>query len=424
MIVTGSDYTPQVYEAFWKTKKMGHNLYLLSDGCFAPPDGLFEKHFIYDLRKTQEVLEYVKNQPVNFDAVAIKTSEWLTPLVALLAKHYGCPGNTPQTAFLCRSKYHMRKKFQEAGIPSPRFALCRNFNDLKEAIHTIGAPCVAKPVGGNASFGTFMINNEGDIKDLEKKYDSSIEYLKKKAIDQDIFSFSRGEFELFGIDEFVDMTTDYLVEEFMEGKEISIDALTQNRKTTVMGIADQIRMKPPYFVQLEEKMPYVCSVKQKKEIEDLVKRTIASVGITDSPSHTEIIFTSEGPKIVEIGCRIGGDNIHDAVYRTTGYNLMFEAIMIAMGMKREYEVKTLCHTAMKYILPEKKGIIDNVLVPDEIYSDLFVTEIEIDVKKGDAVAPPPESFDFLGYIQTKGNTPKEAKANLESTLSQIFISII
>jgi biotin carboxylase len=317
----------------------------------------------------------------------------------------------------------MRKILKEAGIPIPEFRLCKDFDELKSAVDNIGIPCVAKPVGGNASYGTFMIKDESDLKKLKKNYDESIEYLKKKAIDQDVFAFSPDEMDLIGIKDHVDMVTDYLVEGFMAGPEISIDAITQNGKTVTMGIADQVRMKPPYFVQLAEKMPYVCDSKTKTDIDRLVARTIEAMGIKNSASHTEIIFTPEGPKIVEIGCRIGGDNIHDFVFQTTGYNLMFESIMIALGVERKYDVKTKCHATMKYILPDKKGVIKEITVPEDVRKDPNITEIEISMKEGDTVSPPPQSFDFIGYISAKGDTPEEAEKNLTKALSSITINI-
>lgn len=423
LIVTGSNYTPQVYQAFYDTKALGHTLYLLSDGSFEPETGVFEKHFTYDLRKTNEVLEYMKKQLEHFDAVTIKTSEWLTPLTALLAKEYGCIGNDPKIAFYCRSKYHMRKKLQEHSIPGPKFRLCKNFEELQKAIEEIGIPCVAKPVGGNASYGTFMIRSREDWRELQKNFETSIEYLKKKAIRDDVFAFDKEEMDLIGIDDHVDMVTDYLVEEYMEGPEISIDAVTQNGITTMMGIADQVRMAPPYFVQIEEKMPYVCDKKTYETIKTLVEETITAMGIKNSSTHTEIIFTNEGPKIVEIACRIGGDNIHDFVYQITGFNLMFESIMIALGEQRNYKIENRCHMAMQYLLPWKSGKITKLYVPDSVKNDPDVTEIEITEKEGNYVSTPPENFDFIGYISVKAPTPEKADTKLKDTVSKIGIGI-
>lgn len=423
LIVTGSDYTDQVYKAFSDVRALGHRLYLLSDGSFAPHPGIFEKHFIYDLRKTQATLDFMKKQDIRFDAITIKTSEWLTPLTALLCREYGCRGNSPQTAFICRSKYHMRKRLEEAGIPIPKYRLCRDYEELSQAISEIGIPCVAKPVGGNASYGTFMIRDKQDLRCLKENYDRSIAYLKKLSVAHDVFAFSPEEMDLLGIHDHVNMVTDYLVEGFMSGNEISLDTLSRNGETTVMGVAGQERMKPPYFVQLAEVMPYICDADIHREIEDLTKRTVAALGITDSPAHTEIIFTPEGPKIVETGCRIGGDNIHDAVYQTTGYNLMFEAIMIALGEKRHYDIRLKCHTAMVYILPEKRGTIKKIHIPETVKNNPDITEISIECAEGDEVEVPPESFIFLGYICVKGATPTEAQNNLKSALSQISFKI-
>lgn len=424
LIVTGSNYTNQVYQAFFDVKALGHKLYLLSDGSFEPKEGVFEQHFTYDLRKTAEVLQYMKNQNIAFDAVTIKTSEWLTPLTALLAKQYGCIGNDPLVAFNCRSKYHMRQALAKDNIPIPKFALCKNYQELLAGIKKIGIPCVAKPVGGNASYGTFLIQNEKDLETLEEKYQKSINYLKVKALKDDVFAFSEEEMDLIGVQEKVDMVNDYLVEEFMEGPEISVDALVQNGEVSILGIADQVRMSPPYFIQLEEYMPYICSPQQNNEIETLIKKTITAMGIKNSATHTEIIISKDGLKIVEIACRMGGDNIHDSVYQTTGYNLMFENIMIALGEKRTHQNINKGHSAMKYLLPEKAGKIVKIEIPKDLYDKFEITEVEISANEGDSVAPPPHSFDFLGYISTKGATPEEAKDNLKKAVESIKIEII
>ncbi|MCF7917535.1 ATP-grasp domain-containing protein [Candidatus Gracilibacteria bacterium] len=424
LIVTGSNYTNRVYEAFYETKKLGHKLYLLSDGSFEPTAGIFEKHFTYDLRKTKEVLEYMNSQPIHFDAVTIKTSEWLTPLTALLAKEYGCIGNAPIVAFNCRSKYHMRQELKKGGVPIPQFRLCKNYKGLLNAVQEIGVPCVAKPVGGNASYGTFMIQTEKDLIDLEKKYNFSIEYLKKKAIDEDVFAFTDEEMDLMGVREHVDMITDYLVEEFMAGPEVSVDALVQNGKVTITGIEDQIRMEPPYFLQTASRLPYVCDEKQMSIIQKIVEQTVHSIEIQNSATHTEIIFTPQGPKIVEIGCRIGGDDLHDTIWEVTGCNLMFESIMIALGISRDYDIKTLCHTTTQVLIPTKSGTITEINIPESVKTNPSIFCIDLLLKPGDKTGPPPQSFDYIGYISARGISPEDAKKNLEDALKKISINIV
>jgi len=365
----------------------------------------------------------MKNKPEKFDAITIKTSEWLTPLVALLAKQYGCIGNEPIVAFNCRSKYHMRKCLEKGNVPIPKFKLCKNYEELINGIREIKTPCVAKPVGGNASYGTFMIKDEEDIKTLKENYENSIKFLKEKAIDSDVFAFNEEEMDLIGVDGHVDMVTDYLVEEFMDGHEISVDALVQNGESHILGTEDQVRMDPPYFVQLAARLPYVCSDEEQAKIKKLIELTIKAMKIKNSATHTEIIFTSQGPKIVEIGCRIGGDNLHDDMLNLTGYNLMFESIMIALGKKRIYEVKNKGHKVLKYIIPKNKGTIKKLYIPDELQHDPNNFNIEILLDVGDKVALPPEKFDYVGYISGSGETPEEAEKNTDEALKKIEIII-
>ncbi|MBU1018503.1 MAG: ATP-grasp domain-containing protein [Patescibacteria group bacterium] len=423
LIVTGSDYSQIVYQGFEDAKALGCKLYLLSDGSFDPMPGVFEEHFTYDLRETKAVLNFMGSQSVKFDAVTIKTSEWLTPLTALLAKQYGCVGNDPITAFNCRSKYHMRQQLEKGGIPIPKYKLCRNYEELLSAVMSIGVPCVAKPVGGNASYGTFMIRDKSDLKGLKGNYEAAIKYLKMKAVSEDMFAFDQEEMNLIGVPDHVDMVTDYLVEEYMAGPEISVDAVTQNGKTTIMGIEYQIRMAPPCVMQLAAKLPYVCNKKEQCLIEDLIGKTVDTMGILNSATHTEIIFTQECPKIVEIGCRIGGDDLHDTIFTVTGYNLMFESIMVALGVKRHYEKSIRCHTMMKFLIPAKSGKVEKIFIPPEVTDDPNVLNVDTLVCEGSNVYVPPQGSDYIGYVSAKGKTPEEAERNVNKAFNKIKISI-
>ena len=60
LIVTGSDYTRQVYDAFRAVRERGDRLFLLSDGSFEPHPGVFEKHYACDLRRTHDVLAMMR----------------------------------------------------------------------------------------------------------------------------------------------------------------------------------------------------------------------------------------------------------------------------------------------------------------------------------------------------------------------------
>ena len=430
LFVTGSDYTQQVYTGLEKLIQEGYSFSVLTDGLVSPRMDIFENHYTADLRRTKHTLEKIeeivtgRRSGKGFDAVINKSSEWLTPLTALLCKRFNCKGNTPNTAFLCRSKYHMRQQMNNFGIESPKFFLCKSFEDLKNAAKKLNKKCVAKPVGGNASYGTFVIDPKNNLDEYKKQYDDSIIYLNKKAIDEDIFGFAADEFPLFDIDYPVDMITDYIIEEFLEGSEISLDSIVQDGKVFPLGIALQQRMPEPFFVQLGEMMPFTCEAKLMQEIVSLNERCIKAFNITDSAVHLEIMLTPDGPRVVELGCRIGGDNIHDAVLQTSGYHLVYESVLVGLGIKREYNYHPKKVALMKYLLPYKNGTVSKVSFSEEALKKNFATEWSICVKPGDQVAPPPENYDFLGYVQVVGENFDEANSNLDIAINKIEIEVL
>lgn len=405
LLVSGSDYSLEVYEGLKRVKSNAHVAFsLLSDGSFSPKVDIFDHHFVFDLRKTDECLKYLKEKNLNFDAVTQKSSEWLTPLVALLQELYQCPGTNPKTAFTCRSKFQMRRAFE--GLPSVPYILVKNKTELVEAINALQPPVVAKPVGGNASFGTFLIPPGYQINAVTEMYEKSISYLKKMSIDQDVFTFSKDELETyFGEKEFVDTTTDYLVEKFIEGKNISVDSLVTQQGITVLAVALQQRMPPPYFLQTSEIIPAPLSEREREAVLSLNAQTIRSLKLSHTPVHLEMILTDEGPVLLELGVRIGGDNIHHSILTTTGVHTLEAHILSLLGCSTLNTVSVKGFSATEYLHPPstaKEFRVDGISEPlDE--------EIVLFVKSGDFVSPPPHSFDFLGYVNVFDLNKESAK---------------
>ena len=77
----------------------------------------------------------------------------------------------------------------------------------------------------------------------------------------------------------------------------------------VIQITDKLTTGAPYFVEMGHNQPSLLPKNIQQQIEKVAKMAVKALGIQNGPSHTEIKVTSEGPKIVEIGARLGGDNI-------------------------------------------------------------------------------------------------------------------
>ena len=65
---------------------------------------------------------------------------------------------------------------------------------------------------------------------------------------------------------------------------------------------------------------------------DAAVNAARAIGINYGPAHVEIVYTEEGPSIIELAARIGGDNIMKLVREATGIYLPDYVVDIALGI--------------------------------------------------------------------------------------------
>ena len=119
----------------------------------------------------------------------------------------------------------------------------------------------------------------------------------------------------------------------MEGAEVSVETLSINGECHVIQITDKMTTGAPYFVEMGHSQPSQLPKKTKEQISQVAIAANKAIGIKNGPSHTEIKVTKDGPKIVELGARLGGDNI-TTTFDTSFYrvDMVEDCINIALGM--------------------------------------------------------------------------------------------
>ena len=102
-----------------------------------------------------------------------------------------------------------------------------------------------------------------------------------------------------------------LIEDFIVGREFSVETFTQNNETSIVAITEKmvIGEKQGYFVEDTHIEPARISEQEYKLIADTVLNAIKLIGLDNCPSHTEVKLNDTGAYIIEIACRLGGDYI-------------------------------------------------------------------------------------------------------------------
>ncbi|SER70975.1 ATP-grasp domain-containing protein [Psychrobacillus sp. OK032] len=316
--------------------------------------------------------------------------------VAAVSKELNIVGISEETAIKVTDKWIMRGCLKEYNVPVPVFIKVNSYINFYDAIHKIKGKVIVKPVDSSGSKGVFLIEEKSNIEIIKSAYENS-----------KYFS-SNGE---------------VIVEEFMDGPEVSVETLSFEGNVHIIAITDKLTTGAPRFVEMGHSQPATISDELKKQIEVVTIAAVKAVGINNGPSHTEIIITEQGPKIVELGARLGGDNITThLVPLSTGIDMVKCCIDISMGIKPNLDRKFNGGSAIRYFNSDK-GRILNIRGIDKVKEMPGVKEVYFTKGIGDTVGEVKSSGDRIGFVISQANTVIEATNICNSAKQKIYFEI-
>lgn len=331
------------------------------------------------------------------DYIMTSTSDMPVRTVAYVREKLHMPLDISCADSLCATnKAFMRRRLREFGVPIPRFSIIENEDDFKAIYPSYGDQFIIKPADNAASRGVRLV-------DIGKGMDPLACYR---------YSLSRSR------------AGTVLVEAYMQGPEVSVEAFTLNGMTDVIAITDKLVTKPPFFVELGHSEQSCFSADIKQQIKRIVIQTLSAIGLRNGPSHTEIKVTAEGPKVVETAARLGGDFITSKlVPLSTGVDMTGCAVSLAVGEPVDLTRKFDRGAAIRFI-PATTGFIVGMDGTEKAKKIPGVTEIEWYRKIGDQIGGTESSNDRLGHIIATGETAGEAADACEAAVKAISVSVV
>ena len=300
--------------------------------------------------------------------------------VAAVANTLNLQGIKFENAEAATNKIKMRARFKEKGVPCPDFIPVWTINDVKKACGKLGFPVVIKPSDNMGARGVMRINSKMDLADA--------------------FRFAKDASPSGGL----------IVEEYMEGPELSIDAVIYRNEITITGIADRIIDYPPYFVETGHTMPSQLPAEVQSEAIRVMSAGIKALGIDTGFAKGDIKITPEGPMIGELAARLSGGFMSTHTYPlSTGVDLMKAAIEIALGEEPGNLDPVTNRVAIERAIIGEPGTVRDIKGLEKALEIPGIEEIFINVKKGDKVVRPRSNVEKAGHIIAVGNTLAEAE---------------
>lgn len=320
---------------------------------------------------------------------------------AEIADHFGLPFLNIDTALMLRDKATVRLQLKNLGIEQPEFRLALTNDDVAKAVADIGLPCLIKPSDGYGSQNIVYLESEQDL----EPWISPIENMLPSNA-----SYGLG----------VNANDRLLVEEFMTGQVIGCDTLTVNGQHHLLGINVKRFFAPPSFAI--EGGSFIPNEGQFQVVEEYVFDLLNAVYFNHGAAHIELKITDQGLRLVEINPRLVGAKIPRLISHALGVNVYDMLINLHTGKDVELPQSVNGVASSHWITANTSGTLKTIKLPTDFSEE--IKSYEILKHSGDAVRPPFENADRIGYVMTCAKDQDEAERLAKKFVESTHVEIV
>ncbi len=316
--------------------------------------------------------------------------------VAAIAGALELPGIRYADAEAASNKVLMRKRLRQHGVPVPGFFSVWSLKEAREAMDELQFPLVLKPADNMGARGVIKVENREAIY-------AAFRHAKKHS-----------------------PTGEMILEEYMAGPELSVDALAWNggESFRLTGIADRIIDREPYFVELGHNMPSALPREIQAEAAEVMRAAMLALGIHTGAGKGDLKVTPEGVKVGEVAARLSGGFMSSHTYPYhSGVNLLRAAIQIALGEEPDALEPTRDRVAIERGILSAPGKILSFSGRRAMEQVPGVELVVFSRSPGDLIPVATSNIDKAGHVLATGDTLEEAEAAAAQALSHLQLEV-
>jgi len=341
---------------------------------------------------TGQVLEL--HQQLNFQRVFAFHDD-SQELAAHLAHAIGCDFPISHATMRnTRNKIATRLALDSAGVPSCWLAEATDKQALLSILRQSElAKVIIKPSDGTGSLGVVALEEPASI--------------DESWLDEHVAGYP------------------VLVEEFLYGKEFSVESYSVYGRHHVLGITEKL-IDAASFIEIGHVFPAELEPPVTELITAYVASVLAATGIEHCVSHTEIMLTDQGPRLIETHTRVGGDYIPHLVRHVTGVDLCEIGTRLQEGHWSSYFVEQYTVPAsdgwcgIRYLLPDAPGrVVKSVHGVERARALSGVMQAHALRKPGERIKSLVENFPRTAYVIAKSSSRSELDGVLSDAIGSI-----
>ncbi|MFF6882651.1 acetyl-CoA carboxylase biotin carboxylase subunit family protein [Streptomyces sp. NPDC012421] len=356
-------------------------------------------HAVVDLNDSAALLVAGRALAERHDLGGVVTwDEWNLVPTARLARALGLPSNSVEVTRGCRNKATARTLFARHGVPSASSMTVRSLVEAGLATMTLGYPAVIKPTAFAGSIGVIRVNRPEELP-------AAFEFASAGA------SRSRED-------------TAVLVEEYLDGPEVSVECVTHRGETTAVAVTRKQLGPAPYFEEIGHTVDAADPLLA--QVAPVAAAAVKALGLTDGVQHVEMRLVDGRPRLIEVNARIGGDMIGHLVRLATGIDLPRAAADLACGQEPDLTQTHRGAAGIRMLHPAVSGTLTERHINQPFAAHTpWLRQVQWIREIGDRLVLPPDGDLFTaraGFYIVTGRNTAEVNERLDTAGDEITMT--
>lgn len=338
----------------------------------------------------EAITKIAKEEQVDFLITACTDQALLT--VAKVSEELGLPCYIDyQTALNVTNKSYMKEVFVQHGISTAKHVVMGELD--MAAIADMPYPLIVKPVDCNSSKGVKKVLNEAEL----------------RTAFAEAVRLSR--------------TDTALVEEFIEGPELTVDVYVENGVAHVLSLSNNDKIgEEDKFVIFRTRYPAANADVIMGKVQKTAQQIADAFGLRDCPMLIQMITDGENVYVLEFSARTGGGVKYLLIRRTSGFDVIGAVVDLTLG-KKPHVAPTAPEN--QYIVNEfiycKAGVYDHVEGFDELKAENVLSDYYIFKNKGAAFNTVTNSGDRIAGFTIQADDLDELKYKHERAADELRV---
>lgn len=299
-----------------------------------------------------------------------------------------------QTALNVTNKQYMKEVFSNNNISTAKYKIVEVFDD--EIMEDFSFPIIVKPVDCNSSKGVKKVNSPDELKTA---FDDAVKISRTKTA---------------------------IIEEFISGKELSIDVYVEEGCAKILNISELEKLpENDKFVIFRSSCLDNISAQIKDKIQKTAQKIADSFKLRNSPMLIQLISDGIDVFVLEFSARTGGGEKFEVIEKVSGFNVIKAVVDLTLGMYPHVEDR---EDEQMFISTEfiycKPGIFNEVKYSGDLLNEKIIDNFYLFKWQGAEFDTVENSGDRIAGFTISGKSKDELDSKHNEVLTRLIIEDI